>query len=279
MKGFNETLRAECKSKSSLVCLGLDLDMGEIPSGVGPASFIQKVAAYNQDLVCAYKLNFASYLRYGKAGLEVMTDTVRYLHHITPTTPVIGDAKVCDVPHMAAAWAETLFDTWGFDAVTVNPWGGMDTLKPFYERQDKGVFVWCHGSNDGSGEVQDLMVHKWGDAEPLYLEIIRLVRSVNNGNMGIVMGATYPSQIAEARAAGYNIPMLIPGVGAQGGDWKSSVQWGTDSNGESAIINVGRSVLYASKEADYLQASQAHLMAYVVAANDIAKAKRTGVLR
>ena len=150
-----------------------------------------------------------------------------------------------------------MFEVWGFDAVTVNAWGGGDTVEPFLEDESRGIFVWCRGSNPGSGDFQDLNASAGGMSMPVYEAMARACSSWNDrGNVGLVVGATVPEQLAAVRTLCPAMPLLIPGVGEQGGDLAAAVQAGTDANGRLALINSSRGIIYASTGADFAQAAR-----------------------
>jgi orotidine-5'-phosphate decarboxylase len=150
-----------------------------------------------------------------------------------------------------------MFQFWGFDAVTANPWGGQDTLTPFLEDATRGVFVWCKSSNPGSVDLQDLPVASAGAQKPVYQHLAQEAQKWNlKGNLGLVVGATYPRQLAEVRRAGPGMPLLIPGVGAQGGDLEAAIRNGTDSRGRLAIINSSRGIIYAATGPDFARTAR-----------------------
>ena len=190
-------------------------------------------------------------------GLEALGRTVEYIREAAPEAVVIGDAKRGDVGPSAEAYARAAFDVWGFDAVTVNAWGGEDSIAPFVAYEDRGVFVWCRGSNTGSAELQDMTVDTLVDRLPLYQHLAGLCRGWNiKGNVGLVVGATSPQQMETVRRTCPDMPLLIPGVGAQQGDLEASVRAGTDSRGRLAVFNSSRGIIYASTGPDYADAAR-----------------------
>jgi len=202
------------------------------------------------DLVCAYKPNLAFYEALGTEGLAILEKTIKCVPgHI----PVIGDAKRGDIGNTAKAYAKALFSILGLDAATVNPYLGYDSIEPFINYQDKGVFILCRTSNKGATDFQDLRT----DGLPLYEAVAKKAQEWNiHGNIGLVVGATYPEELKKVRSICPEMPLLIPGIGAQGGDLASAVGYGVDARGEKAIINVSRQILYASKERDFAQAAR-----------------------
>jgi orotidine-5'-phosphate decarboxylase len=202
------------------------------------------------DLVCAYKPNLAFYEALGIEGLATLEKTVKYM---PGDIPVIGDAKRGDIGNTARAYARALFSVLGFDAATVNPYLGFDSLEPFINYQDKGVFILCRTSNKGASDFQNLCTN----GLPLYEAVAQKAKEWNiHGNIGLVVGATYPEELKRVRSICPEMPLLIPGIGAQGGDLASAVGYGVDAHGEKAIINVSRQILYASKEKNFAQAAR-----------------------
>ena len=261
MAGFVAQLRAAMHDRRTLLCVGLDSEPGRLPEAVRGAAnpwlaFNRAIVDATADLVCAYKPNLAFYEAQGPAGLETL---LRTLEAIPAGIPVIGDAKRGDVGHTAQAYARALFEVYGFSAVTVNPYLGLEALTPFLVRTDRGVFVLCRTSNPGAREFQDLpVVLAAGEPPvPLYEAVARRVVAANErGNAGLVVGATYPEELRRVRALAPDLPILIPGVGAQAGDLESAVRYGVDARGELAIINSSRQIIYASSGADYAVAAR-----------------------
>ena len=254
MSNFVDRIHRACSSARSLVCVGLDPDPGLMP--------VTDVLEFNRAIVDAtarssgaYKPNLAFYEALGMDGLRALEGTIRHIRDAAPDAVIIGDAKRGDIGPSARAYARAMFEVWGFDAVTVNAWGGTDSIEPFLEDETKGVFVWCRGSNPGSGDFQDLFVT--GD-EPglLYERVARACSAWNTrGNVGLVAGATVPGQLAALRELCPGMPLLIPGVGAQGGDLEAAVRAGIDEYGRMALINSSRGIIYASRGKDYGKAA------------------------
>ncbi len=256
--GFFARLNAASQENDSLLCVGLDPDPERMALS-DVAAFNRAIIEATADLVCAYKPNLAFYEALGEAGMAALHDT---LAAVPPQVPTIGDAKRGDVGHTARAYAQALFDGWGFDAVTVNPYLGGDALAPFLEREERGIFVLCRTSNPGAAELQDLLVVAEGEeaasaARPLFEAVAERARVWNSrGNVGLVVGATYPQELARVRELCPEMTFLVPGVGAQGGDLEASLRCGLDARGAGVIINVSRQVLYASRERDFAQAAR-----------------------
>ncbi len=248
MKFIDKLLSASRKNRSWL-CIGLDPDQ-ELMPGADVLQFNKAVIEATSDLVCAYKPNLAFYEALGTEGLAVLEKTVK---HVPDDIPVIADAKRSDIGSTARAYAKALFLVLSFDAATVNPYLGYDSIDAFISYQEKGVFVLCRTSNKGAADFQDLRT----DGLPLYEAVARKAKEWNAyGNIGLVVGATYPEELKRVRSICPDMPLLIPGIGAQGGDLASAVGYGVDSRGEKAIINVSRQILYASKEKDFARAAR-----------------------
>ena len=235
--------------------MGLDPDPDQLPAGVALETFLLGIVEATHDLVCCYKPNLAFFEAYGLAGQVAL----RKLRRSLPAdVPVLVDAKRGDTPQTMRAYARAVFDDLDADAVTVNPYLGGDSLAPFFEYADRGVFVLCKTSNPGAGEIQDLAVPGLSGSEPLFLHVARHALTwAGHGTLGLVVGATYPSDVAAVRAIAPDAPILLPGVGAQAGDLEQSVQAAVDRVGGGAIVNVSRSLLYASHGADWPTAARA----------------------
>ena len=221
--------------------------------------FNREIVDATHDLVCAYKPNLGFYEALGIPGLEALEKTVAHIRSVAPGVIVLADAKRGDIGNTASAYAKALFQVWGFDTSTVNPYLGRDAMEPFLEYRDRGVFVLCRSSNPGAGDFQDrLMVAKEGSEEnPLYRVVAMEARKWDQyGNVGLVVGATYPQELAEVRALCPEMPFLIPGVGAQEGDLKESVRRGTDSRGRRAMVSASRGVIYASGDGEFADAAR-----------------------
>ena len=256
MATFVERLQAACRANRSLVCVGLDPDPSRMPVR-DVATFNRAIVEATADLVCAYKPNLAFYEALGNTGLKALEETLRVIRKQAPSAIVIGDAKRGDIGNTSAAYATALFDVWGFDAATVSPYLGGDSVEPFLAHPDRGAFILCRTSNAGAREFQDLRVHADVGSRPLYEAVAIKAREWNTrGNVGLVVGATYPDELKRIRSLCPALPILVPGVGAQGGDLDSAVLNGTDADGRLAIINSSRGIIYASRGADYAQAAR-----------------------
>jgi len=247
---FRRKLRESTERNRSLLCIGLDPDPAKIPAGITVAQFNRAIIEATSDLVCAYKPNLAFYEALGLEGLRALEDTIRA---VPPGLPTIGDAKRSDIGNTARQYAYALFDSFGFDAATLNPYLGFDSVEPFIAYVDRGTFLLCRTSNPSAKDFQDLKI----DGQPLYERVALKALDWNvHGNIGLVVGATYPQELARIRQMCPSMPLLIPGVGAQGGDIEAVVRFGADGEGTNAIINVSRAVLYASSGADFAEAAR-----------------------
>jgi len=247
---FAGKLLAANRRNKSLLCVGLDPDPELMPK-VGLLEFNKAIIDTTVDLVCAYKPNLAFYEALGVSGLKVLQKTIE---HIPDHIPIIGDGKRGDIGNTARAYAKALFETFGFDAATVSPYLGFDSVEPLIRYNDRGVFILCRTSNPGAVDFQDLV-----DAQgiPLYETVARKAREWNaHGNIGLVVGATYIKELKAIRRLCPEMPILIPGVGTQGGDLASTVRYGIDAQGGNAIITVSRQVIYASQGKDFAQAAR-----------------------
>jgi orotidine-5'-phosphate decarboxylase len=275
---FADKLRDTSRRMDSLVCVGLDVQPALLPSPVlqrlDPVlSFNKAIIDATSDLVCAYKPNLAFYEALGPRGWEILAETVKY---IPEGIIKIADAKRGDIGNTAQAYAKALFDVYGFDAVTVNPYLGHDSVQPFLDYEDKGAFVLCKTSNKGSGDFQNLSIvepnQQNSTARPLFEQVATSVVNWNTkGNCGLVVGATYPQEIARARQLAANLPILVPGVGAQGGDLEAAVRGGMDHHQEMLLVNSSRAIIYASHGDDFAMAARKATLALRDAIN---KARR-----
>jgi orotidine-5'-phosphate decarboxylase len=249
---FLDRLNAAARANDSWLCVGLDPDPAFVPHGLAVDDFLKGIIAATRDLVCCYKPNLAFYEALGLPGQHALRTL---LEAIPSELPVLIDAKRGDTPQTMQAYARALFDDLRADAVTVNPYLGGDSLGPFFAYPDRGVFVLCKTSNAGAGEIQDLLVE---GSEPLFLRVARRALTWDkHGTLGLVVGATYPADVASVRRIAPRAPILLPGVGAQAGDLEKSVRAGVDADGSGAIVNASRTILYASAASDWQAAARA----------------------
>jgi orotidine-5'-phosphate decarboxylase len=257
VSAFIQQLERAWDRNNSLVCVGLDPELERFPASVaGSASpifqFNKAIIDATADLVCAYKPQFAHYAAY--EAEDQLERTIEYVHRTYPGVPVILDSKRGDVGNTAERYAIEAFERYSADAVTVNPYLGGDSLEPFLNYEDKGVIILCRTSNPGARDLQDLEIGN----RRLYHTVADLAaRQWNSrGNCLLVVGATYPRELAEIREIVGNMPLLVPGVGAQGGDVAEAVQNGRTAAGTGLIISSSRSILYASSGDDFASAAR-----------------------
>jgi orotidine-5'-phosphate decarboxylase len=280
MPSFIKRLQHACSTNQSLVCVGLDPDQAKMPID-DVLEFNRAIVEATADQVCAYKPNLAFYEALGIPGLKALEGTVKLIRQCAPAAIIIGDAKRGDIGPSAEAYAKAMFQVWDFDAVTLNAWGGRDTVEPFLGDENRGVFIWCRGSNPGSVDLQDLKLESAGSDPsanvPLYQHLAEEAQTWNAmGNLGLVVGATVPDQLAKVRSLGPTMPLLIPGVGAQGGDLDGAVRNGTDAAGRLAIINSSRGIIYASNGTDFAEAARRSASSLKSAINQILDARGNG---
>jgi orotidine-5'-phosphate decarboxylase len=251
---FLEKLATAVKKNRSLVCVGLDPDPALMPAKISVFEFNKAIIDATSDLVCAYKPNFAFYEAMGQDGLDALKRTVDYIPDDILT---IGDAKRGDIGNTAKAYAHSIFDNYGFDAATVSPYLGFDSLEPFIKYADRGIFVLCRTSNPGAVDFQSLSCETNNGRSPLFEAVAEKVNQWNtHGNLGLVVGATYPEELKILREKYPDMPMLIPGVGAQGGELEKVVNYGIDATQNKTIINSSRQIIYASEGKDFAEAAR-----------------------
>jgi orotidine-5'-phosphate decarboxylase len=258
MSGFIEQLTRAWERSDSLACVGLDPEIERFPRHIAAEpspifQFNRAIIDATADLVCAYKPQFAHYAAY--EAEDQLERTIEYIHKTHPGVPVILDAKRGDVGNTAERYAIEAFERYGADALTVNPYLGGDALEPFLRHADKGIAILCRTSNPGARDLQDLVI----GARKLYQVVAELAaqRWNSRGNCLLVVGATYPGDLAEVRARVGDMPLLVPGVGAQRGDVAQVVQNGQTAQGTGLIISSSRGILYASSGEDFAGAARA----------------------
>lgn len=278
-RNFRELLQAKWDQRR-FVCVGLDSELSKIPEAAQcPNDRLNTVFLFNTQIVAtthdvsgAYKLNLAFYLALGEAGLAALRQTINLIRHSVPDMPIILDAKWGDIGNTNNGYVEMAFDHLGVDAITVHPYMGQKSLQPFLDRADKGIFVLCRTSNPGAGEFQDLSIDPVYVASqtsyprqyegecrfPLYRMLAhRVVKHWNeNCNCGLVVGATCPGELRAVREIVGDMPILIPGIGAQGGDLEATLKAGVNENGQGVIINSSRGIIFASSGPDFAEAAR-----------------------
>jgi orotidine-5'-phosphate decarboxylase len=245
--------------------------------------FNRDIIKATHDHVCAYKPNIAFYEAQGDQGILALIRTIGLIHEIAPDVPVILDCKRADIGNTNRGYATAAFDLFGADAITVHPYLGAEALAPFLERGDKGVIVLCRTSNKGAGEFQDLVVPNeegYAPTEPLYLRVARNVRYRwnKNGNCGLVVGATYPEELAKVRAIVGHIPILIPGIGTQGGDVEKTVRNGRDVGGQGMIINSSSGIIFAKPQRETERQPEAARRALLALHDQVESHRRPGLV-
>ena len=256
MPTYLEKLDRACDATRSLVCVGLDPEPARLPVP-DVLDFNRAIVDATCDLAAAYKPNLSFYEALGIPGLQALEGTIKAIRDAAPNALIIGDAKRGDIGPSGRSYARAMFQVWGFDSVTVNAWGGADTIEPFLEDPERGVFIWCRGSNPGSATLQDLRVKSVHGTVPMFEHLARTSLDWNSlGNVGLVIGATAPEQLESVRTICPDSPLLIPGVGSQGGDLANAVRHGADANGRRALINSSRGIIYASSGADFAEAAR-----------------------
>jgi orotidine-5'-phosphate decarboxylase len=255
---FMQSLQAAWARNHSLVCVGLDPEPAKFPAHLhGRADavfeFCSAIVDATADLVCVYKPQIAHFA--ALRAEDVLERLIAHIHAKHPGVPVILDAKRGDIGSTAQHYVTEAFERYDADAVTLNPYLGRDSVQPFLDRADKGVILLCHTSNPGAADLQDLDV----GGRPLYQHVARNIAQEWNthGNCALVTGATWPEQLAEVRALVGDMPLLVPGIGAQGGDVEAVVRHGRTSAGAGLMISSSRAILYAGNGQDFAEAARA----------------------
>jgi len=258
IQSFGQKLAAAWQATNSLVCVGLDPEPKKFPDRFRDApggifEFNKAIIDATRDLACAYKPQFAHYAAH--AAENQLEHTIDYIKETAPNAIVILDSKRGDNGSTAEQYAHEAFDRYGADAVTVNPYLGRDSVEPFLKHADKGVIILCRTSNPGAKDLQDLNV---GPGRKLFQHVAETVAKEwnGNGNCMLVVGATYPEELADIRARVGDLPFLVPGVGAQGGDVAKVMRAGKTAAGTGLVISSSRAILYASSGEDFAVAAR-----------------------
>ena len=276
---FTRTLRQRWQAADSMLCVGLDPDPARIPThlGTGPEAidrFCRDIIAATADTVCAFKPQIAYFAAQGAE--DVLAGLITHIHAEHPGIPVILDAKRGDIGSTARQYGVEAFDRFKADALTLSPFMGFDSIEPYFEWAGRGLILLCRTSNPGGNDLQALSVLPAGDAtgtpsgapsprqsasdtasstqpEKLYEHLARLAAGPwnVNGELGLVVGATFPDELARVRTLAPRLPLLVPGVGAQGGDVNATVRAGLDADGYGLVINSSRAILYAGQSTDF----------------------------
>ncbi len=254
---FITALRDRWSDANTLVCVGLDPEPSKFPAHLNDDpdavfAFCRAIVDATADLVCCFKPQIAHFAALGAEG--ALTRLIAHIHAAHPGVPVILDAKRGDIGSTAQNYAIEAFDRYGADAVTANPYLGRDSVQPFLDRKDRGVVILCRTSNPGAGDFQDLDV----GGRPLFKRVAEAVANDWNGNRNcmLVVGATWPEQLRDVRTIVGDMPLLIPGIGAQGGDVEAVVANGRTADGSGLVISSSRAILYASNGADFAEAAR-----------------------
>ncbi len=267
---FIESLAAAWKTHDSLLCVGLDPDPAKFPAHLKDAPdaifrFCSEIADATADLACAFKPQIAYFAaRRAEDQLEAL---IAHIHEKHPGVPVILDAKRGDIGSTAEQYAIEAFERYQADAVTVNPYMGRDSVEPWLAYKDKGVILLCRTSNPGGSDLQFLKARVGAGETPIFEHVAQLVASEWNtsGQCALVVGATFPAELARVRAIVGEMPLLVPGIGAQGGDIEATVKAGRTAAGSGLMINSSRAILYAGTDKnageDYAAAARAAALA------------------
>lgn len=253
---FMQALRHRWTRADSLVCVGLDPEPAKFPAKFANDAdavfaFCRDIADATASSACAFKPQIAHFAALGAE--DALQRLIAHIHATHPDVPVILDSKRGDIGSTAQHYASEAFDRYAADAVTVNPYLGRDSAQPFLDRADRGVVILCRTSNPGAGDLQDLVI----DGRPLYQHVAeKVAREWNtHGNCSLVVGATWPTQLKEVRAIVGEVPFLVPGVGAQGGDVEAVVTNAKTADGTGLMVSSSRAILYASGGDDYAEAA------------------------
>ena len=256
---FNEKLRARWRESDSALCVGLDPRLARLPRSCRQSeapllAFCQQIVDATADLVCAFKPQIAYF---SAAGAEQdLRQLIEYIRARHPRIAIVLDAKRGDIGTTAELYASEVFERYGADATTVNPYLGWDAIEPFARQPERGAFVLCHTSNPDAAWLQE---HP--PQAPVYLRVAELIDQQDRGNLGLVVGATFPEQLAAVRKRAPDLPLLVPGVGAQGGSVEAVVANGAAADGAGLLVNASRSIIYASAGEDWASAAREAAMA------------------
>ena len=243
---YYNRLEVGCQSKQSHLCIGLDFDLDKminksIKDLSSLESFIKDIIDCTYDVCAVYKPNFAFYEKHGPSGMKLLENIVC---HIAKRSLVIADAKRGDIGNTSASYAQSIFDYYDFDAITISPYMGSDSIEPFISNPEKGVYLLCLTSNPSSIDFQ----YKLSNDSYLYEDVAKLALSLNNhDNLGLVVGATKKNEMKKIREIAPSLTWLVPGIGAQGGNLEESVSI-SNKKPASGIINVSRSIIYAKDQ-------------------------------
>lgn len=253
---FLKKLQNTIAKNNSLLCIGLDTDLTQIPEHLfenqDPVfEFNKEIIDVTHEIVCAYKPNIAFYEASGTDGLHSLKKTVEYVNNKYSEIPVICDAKRGDIDSTSEEYAKSLFSFYEFDAVTVNPYLGLDAIEPFLKHKENGVIILCRTSNNSASDFQDLLI----DKEPLYIKVAKKVVQWNKtyGNCLLVAGATYPEELKKLREVTKDMFFLVPGIGTQGGILEKVLENGLTKEKSGLIMSISRGIIYLSRGENFAQ--------------------------
>ena len=257
---FSDKLHARWHASNSMLCVGLDPDPARLPAELagqadGIEQFCRQIIDATAEYACAFKPQIAYFA--SAAAENQLQAVMDYLRTNYPDIPVVLDAKRGDIGSTATHYAREAFDRYGADAVTINPYMGTDSIEPYLAWADRGVFVLCRTSNPGGDDFQSLSVGGTDEPARLYEAVARMAQDRWNHDrqVGLVVGATYPTELARIRQLPPAMPLLVPGIGAQGGDVQATVQAGQDADGFGMLINSSRAIIYAGQDARFAAAA------------------------
>jgi orotidine-5'-phosphate decarboxylase len=260
---YQQKLDTTILKNNSLVCVGLDSELSKLPEHLKQNKnpqfeFNKAIIDATHDLVAVYKPNSAFYEGLGDEGIQELKLTCDYLHEHYPEIPIILDAKRADIGNTNNGYVQFTYDYLDVDAITLNPYLGGETLKPFLDRADKGAIILCKTSNSGSGEFQNLLI----DNKPLYQIIAEKIANKwnSNHNCALVVGATYPEELSAVRKIVGDMNLLVPGVGAQGGDIEKTIYAGLNTQNTGLLINSSRGIIFASSREDFAEKAREETM-------------------
>lgn len=255
-------LIAEANASGKFVCVGLDSEVNRLPQGLAQSApaqfeFNRQIIDATNDLVAAYKPNSAFYEANGSAGFDALAATIEYIRAVAPHALVILDCKRGDIGSTNRGYVQSAFTKLGADAVTVHPYLGFEAMREFLGSPDLGAFVLCRTSNPGGGEFQDLEVNTGHGVRPLFEVVAEHIRDGWNekGNCGLVVGATFPEELNTIRQRAPGLPFLIPGIGAQGGDLRATIESSGMRSGALTLINSSRGIIFASSDPETFAAA------------------------
>jgi orotidine-5'-phosphate decarboxylase len=252
---YDEKLEERRRASGSMLCIGLDPEFDKLPGAIakspeGVLEFTTAIVDATSDYACAYKPNFAFYEVLGPKGMEVLQ---RLIQHIPRTIPVIGDAKRSDIANTARLYARAAFEVYDCDALVVDPYQGRDSVEAYMTYPERGIYVLARTSNVGAADFQDQLIN----GEPLYVRVVRQAQKWKcSGTLGFVVGATAPEQLQRVREAAPDAQLLVPGIGAQGGDLGTVLSHGCRGAGGGLVVSASRSILYASSASNYADAAR-----------------------